>query len=58
MQWKYKVVAFSDDAQKGSKQLDRLGSIGWELVAIHRDENGRFAYLKLLVDDPKRVVSL
>jgi hypothetical protein len=50
--WKYKVVALSDDAKASTKTLTDLGAAGWELVAVHGNGKGRFAYLKIEAEAP------
>ena len=47
MQWKYKVIALSDDATASAKHLTRLGANGWELITVHGDDKGLVAYLKM-----------
>jgi hypothetical protein len=58
MKWKYKVIALSNDANTDAKELTSLGSIGWELIAVHGDEKERFAYLKLEAVEARRPVRL
>lgn len=58
MKWKYKVIALGNDAQASEKELNRLGSAGWELITVQGDERARFAYLKSEAADPKRKITL
>ena len=55
MRWKYKVVTLAKDARVDSRELNALGSIGWELIAIHRDENRLFAYFRMPVEEDRSV---
>ena len=47
MRWKYKVVSLSSDTQVDTKELTRLGSAGWELIAVQRCDDSLLAYLRL-----------
>jgi hypothetical protein len=58
MKWKYKVITLSNDAQANTKELDTLGSVGWELVAVQGDETVRFAYLKQKAEEPRHKIKL
>ena len=58
MKWKYTVIALSNDTQANAKELNRLGSAGWELIAVQGDEKARFAYLKLEAEESKRKIRL
>jgi hypothetical protein len=58
MKWKYKVIATGNDARASEKELNRLGSAGWELITVQGDEKARFAYLKLEAVETKRSIKL
>ena len=57
MRWKYKVIALSNDARSNEKPLTKLGSSGWELVAIQGNQTEQFAYLKMEVEETPRGIS-
>ena len=54
MRWKYKVIALSNDARSNEKPLTKLGSLGWELVAVQGNQMEQFAYLKMEVEETPR----
>jgi hypothetical protein len=58
MKWTYKVIALSNDAQMNAKELNRLGSTGWELITVQGNESTCFAYLKSEAAEPTRKIRL
>jgi len=54
MRWKYKVVALSSDAQADVRELTKLGTAGWELIAVQRGDQSLLAYLQLEAEEPPR----
>jgi hypothetical protein len=58
MKWNYKVIALTDDAQTTAKELNILGSAGWELITIQGDEKVRHAYLKSEAVEPRQKIKL
>ena len=54
MRWKYKVISLSCDKQADAKKLTKLGSAGWELVAVQRGDDSLLAYLRVEAEESSR----